>query len=63
MTAELNEEILGQAGIGAFFRPSQLEPLGIPYRRLRQLEADETVERVGWVSTGLPMPSPRNAIR
>ncbi len=48
MTAELNVEILHQAGIGAFFRPSQLEPLGIPYHRLRQLEADEAVERVGW---------------
>ena len=48
MTAELNEEILHQAGIGSFFRPSQLELLGIPYHRLRQLEADETVERVGW---------------
>ncbi len=48
MTAELNEEILHQAGIGVFFRPSQLEPLGIPYHRLRQLEADEAVERVGW---------------
>ena len=48
MTAELNEEILRQAGIGTFFRPSQLEPLGIPYHRLRQLEADEAVERVGW---------------
>ena len=48
MTAELNEEILHQAGIGSFFRPSQLESLGIPYHRLRQLEADEAVERVGW---------------
>ncbi len=48
MTAELNEERLRQAGIGAFFRPSQLQPLGIPYHRLRQLEADEAVERVGW---------------
>ena len=48
MTVELNEDILHKAGIGNFFRPSQLEPLGIPYHRLRQLEADETVERVGW---------------
>ena len=48
MTAELNEEILHQAGIGSFFRPSQLEPLGIPYHRLRQLEADDAIERVGW---------------
>ena len=48
MTVELNEEILHQAGIGNFFRPSQLDLLGIPYHRLRQLEADQTVERVGW---------------
>ncbi len=48
MTVELNQDILHEAGIGNFFRPSQLESLGIPYHRLRQLEADEAVERVGW---------------
>ena len=48
MIVELNEDILHKAGIGNFFRPSQLEPLGIPYHRLRQLEVDEAVERVGW---------------
>ena len=48
MTVELSEEILHNAGIGNFFRPSQLEPLGIPYHRLRKLERDEAVERVGW---------------
>ena len=48
MTVELSEEILHDAGIGNFFRPSQLEPLGIPYHRLRKLERDEAVERVGW---------------
>ena len=48
MTVELTQDILHDAGIGNFFRPSQLEPLGIPYHRLRQLEADETVERIGW---------------
>ena len=46
--ADLNQETLHEAGIGNFFRPSQLEPLGITYHRLRQLEAEETVERVGW---------------
>ncbi|MYA61789.1 MAG: transcriptional regulator [Dehalococcoidia bacterium] len=46
MAVELNEDILHKAGIGNFFRPSQLEPLGIPYHKLRQLEAEETVERV-----------------
>ena len=48
MSFELNQEILHKAGIGNFFRPSQLKQLGIPYHRLRQLEADEEVERVGW---------------
>ena len=48
MTVELTQDLLHKAGIGNFFRPSQLEPLGIPYHRLRQLEADETVERIGW---------------
>ncbi len=48
MTGELNQDTLHEAGIGNFFRPSQLEPLGISYHRLRQLEAEETVERVGW---------------
>lgn len=48
MTVELTQDILHEAGIGNFFRPNQVEPLGIPYHRLRQLEADETVERIGW---------------
>ena len=48
MTVELNQDILNDAGIGNFFRPSQLELLGIPYHRLRKLEADEAIERVGW---------------
>ena len=48
MTGHLNQDTLHEAGIGNFFRPSQLEPLGIPYHKLRQLEAEETVERVGW---------------
>ena len=48
MTVELNQDTLHEAGIGNFFRPSQIERLGIPYHRLRQLETEETVERVGW---------------
>ena len=48
MNVELTQDILHEAGIGNFFRPNQVEPLGIPYHRLRQLEADETVERIGW---------------
>ena len=48
MKVELTQDILQEAGIGNFFRPSQLETLGIPYHRLRRLEANEAVERVGW---------------
>ena len=48
MASELNQDMLHKAGIGSFFRPSQLEQMGIPYHRLRQLEADKEVERVGW---------------
>ena len=46
MTVELTQDILREAGIGNFFRPRQLESLGIPYHRLRQLKSDEVVERV-----------------
>ena len=48
MVVDLNQDTLHEAGVGNFFRPSQLEPLGIPYHKLRQLEAEETLERVGW---------------
>ncbi len=48
MTVELYQKLLREAGIGSFFRPSQLESLGIPYRRLRQLEAEAVIERVDW---------------
>ena len=48
MTVELNQEQLARAGIGNFFRPSQLKKLGVPYHQLRRLEAENSVERVGW---------------
>ena len=48
MTVELEHDVLRRAGIGSFFRPRQLEDLGIPYHRLRRLEAANRVERVGW---------------
>ena len=48
MAVDFNIDILRDAGIGNFFRPSQLELLGIPYHKLRQLEAEAVVERVGW---------------
>lgn len=47
MTVDLNRGALREAGIGNFFRPSQLEQLGITYHKLRQLEAQKAVERVG----------------
>ena len=48
MTINLNQETLREAGIGNFFRPSQLlERLDITYHRLQQLEEKEVVERVG----------------
>lgn len=47
MAVDLNRDALREAGIGNFFRPSQLEQLGITYHRLRQLEAQKAVERVG----------------
>ena len=47
MTLDLTQDTLREAGIGSFFRPSQLERLGIPYHRLRQLETQDVVERVG----------------
>jgi len=45
-SVHLTRTRLGEAGIGAFFRPSQLEALGITYDQLRRLEAAGTVERV-----------------
>lgn len=47
MAVELDQDALREAGIGSFFRPGQLEHLGITYHRLRQLEAEDVVERVG----------------
>ena len=48
MAVDLNKDTLREAGVGNFFRPSQLEQLGITYHRLRQLEAEAAIERVGW---------------
>ena len=48
MAVDLNKDTLREAGIGSFFRPSQLEQLGITYHRLRRLEAEAAIERVGW---------------
>jgi predicted transcriptional regulator of viral defense system len=43
---ELNEDQLRRAGIGVFFRPAQLEGLGISYDNLRRLVRIGVVERV-----------------
>ncbi len=42
----LNQDRLRKAGLGVFFRPGQLDTLGITYDQLRRLEAAGTVERV-----------------
>ena len=42
----LDESRLRRAGIGAFFRPSQMEDLGISYDELRRLVKQGVVERV-----------------
>lgn len=38
---------LETAGIGAFFRPRDVGPLGISYRRLRRLVSTGAVENLG----------------
>ena len=48
MTVELNQDHLSRAGIGNFFRPNQLDRLGVTYHQLRRMESENTVERVGW---------------
>lgn len=45
--SELDKDRLRGAGIGAFFRPVQLEELGITYDELRRFVKDGYVERVG----------------
>jgi predicted transcriptional regulator of viral defense system len=44
-TEDVGEQ-LRDAGLGAFFRPRQLEPLGIGYDQLQHMVAEGTVERV-----------------
>ena len=43
---DLTPRLLEQAGLGAFFRPRDLDPLGIGPAQLRQLAADGVVERI-----------------
>ncbi len=46
-SSRLTPDRLEAAGIGAFFRPRDLEPLDIPYAELQRLVAAGTVEKVG----------------
>ena len=47
MTAiQLNKDLLHQAGLGVFFRPSQIDELGITYDQLQRLVKTGAVERV-----------------
>ncbi|MCK4305629.1 MAG: type IV toxin-antitoxin system AbiEi family antitoxin domain-containing protein [Candidatus Eisenbacteria sp.] len=46
-STKLSENRLRQAGLGVFFRPGQLERLGIGYDQLRRLVSRGAVERVG----------------
>ena len=45
--AELSAAALQAAGIGAFFRPRDVESLGVPYRQLRRLVETGVVEDRG----------------
>jgi predicted transcriptional regulator of viral defense system len=47
MNLELTKASLGAAGIGAFFRPRDIEPLGISFKQLQRLVAEGTVEKLG----------------
>ncbi|RME96005.1 MAG: transcriptional regulator [Alphaproteobacteria bacterium] len=47
MRPELTSEALRQAGVGAFFRPRDLMPLGLTHYHLQRLVAEGHVERVG----------------
>ena len=47
MTAiQLSKDLLHQAGLGVFFRPSQIDELGITYDQLQRLVKTGAVERV-----------------
>lgn len=43
----LTQADLDAAGIGAFFRPRDVRPLGVSFRELQQLVADGNVEKLG----------------
>lgn len=43
----LTKSRLDVAGVGAFFRPRDIQPLGVSFRQLQRLVADGTVEKLG----------------
>jgi predicted transcriptional regulator of viral defense system len=46
-TPRLTRASLGAAGLGAFFRPRDVLPLGVSFRQLQRLVAGGTVEKFG----------------
>jgi len=47
MGTPLNRSRLEAAGLGAFFRPRDIEPLGISFKQLQRLVSQGTVEKLG----------------
>jgi predicted transcriptional regulator of viral defense system len=47
METLLTKKYLETAGIGAFFRPRHVAPLGVSFRQLQKLVAGGVVERIG----------------
>jgi predicted transcriptional regulator of viral defense system len=47
MANDLAYSVLQQAGIGAFFRPRDLVPLGVTYHQIQRMVTDGRLERVG----------------
>lgn len=41
------EDRLNEAGVGAFFRPRDIQPFGVTFRQLQRLVADGVVEKLG----------------
>jgi predicted transcriptional regulator of viral defense system len=47
MATSINQARLAAAGVGAFFRPRDLEPLGVTFKQLQRLVTQGTVEKLG----------------
>jgi predicted transcriptional regulator of viral defense system len=47
MSTSITKTRLKDAGIGAYFRPRDIEPLGVSFRQLQKLVANGAVEKVG----------------